>query len=212
MNAAAPFSLRILCLGASITAGYTDGGLAYHPYAKQLKDTLAQHLLHTRLEIDLAALNGDRVLGGQYLPRIKAHLARHVGKPPYDWIIIQGGGNDLRHGEPPEQVYKGLRRIWQAALSSGARVLALTITETEDRSRQTRLKYDAVNRMILDHREDGYATADVCSAIPWSKEDSEIERIWDDGLHFTPVGYDMLGDAIANRLVQLVLEPPLAKI
>jgi lysophospholipase L1-like esterase len=30
------------------------------------------------------------------------------------------------------------------------------------------------------------------------------DDIWDDGLHFTPKGYGVMGNHIANRLIELV--------
>ena len=34
------------------------------------------------------------------------------------------------------------------------------------------------------------------------------EAIWGDGLHFTPHGYGVMGDHIADRLVKLVASMP----
>lgn len=53
---------------------------------------------------------------------------------------------------------------------------------------------------------------DLCSAVPWfSMKGSIRDLMWDDGLHLTRDGYEMMGDAIAAKLVELlhkVKEPP----
>ena len=58
--------------------------------------------------------------------------------------------------------------------------------------------------MINSHRKPKFYVADVCAAIPWPEVVEEQDRIWDDGLHFTQVGYGLLGDAIADRLLEIL--------
>lgn len=46
---------------------------------------------------------------------------------------------------------------------------------------------------------------DLCSAVPYfSMSEAMRERIWDDGLHLTMDGYEMMGDAIATSLIDLL--------
>lgn len=212
MDPRLPSSLRVLCFGASITAGFHRFGLAHHPYAIRLEERLKSILPSTKIEIDIDALSGDRVIGGEYPSRLKPRCTRDGERRLYDWVIVQGGGNDLGFGHPPEQIYEELRKVWKMALDSGARVMALTITETDDRSSRTRAKYEALNRMVMGHREDRFYATDICGAIPWPVEVAEQRRIWDDGLHFKKVGYDMIGDTIADRLKDVTENFALAKI
>lgn len=47
-------------------------------------------------------------------------------------------------------------------------------------------------------------TFDLFRAIPWESMDEDHRaRIWDDGIHFTPEGYDLLGSMLADRIVEL---------
>ena len=200
MDPSLPPSLRILCFGASITAGLYRFGLAHHPYAIRLEARLKQGLPSTKIDIDVDAVSGDRVIGGTYFDRLRPRCSK-TEKGAYDWIVIQGGGNDLGFGQTPEKIYEELRKVWKIALDSGARVMALTVTETSDRSARTRARYDALNRMIMGYREDRFHVADVCSALPWPLEEIEQRRLWDDGLHFKTVGYDTMGDIIAAKLI-----------
>lgn len=103
-----PRSLRILCFGDSLTAGYTSWGMEFHPYADHLRVGL-QHTLSTPdIEVQVAGLSGDQVRGS-YLPRIKSKCAN--AQTPFDWIIVMGGTNDLGWGQSPEAIYEGLRKI-----------------------------------------------------------------------------------------------------
>ena len=108
VNDTLPKSLRILCFGDSLTAGYTSYGWEFYPYADHLRTGL-QHILSTSdIHVDVAGLSGDQVRGS-YLPRIKRACA--IAGTPYDWIIVMGGTNDLGWGQSPENIYEGLRKL-----------------------------------------------------------------------------------------------------
>ena len=102
-----PKSLRILCFGDSLTAGYTSYGWEFHPYADHLRAGLQHALPSSNIEIDVAGLSGDQVQGS-YLPRIKAKCVNT--ETPYNWIIIMGGTNDLGWGQQPDIIYEGLSK------------------------------------------------------------------------------------------------------
>ena len=107
-NETLPKSLRILCFGDSLTAGYSNWGLDFYPYADHLRVGL-QHMLSTSdIHVDVDGFSGDQVQGS-YLPRIRRKCANTV--TPYDWIIIMGGTNDLGWGQSPEAIYEGLRKL-----------------------------------------------------------------------------------------------------
>ena len=106
-NDTLPKSLRILCFGDSLTAGYTSYGWEFYPYADHLGAGLRQSLSTSDIEIDVAGLSGDQVRGS-YLPRIKAKCANT--EKPYDWIIVMGGTNDLAWDQSPDVIYEGLSK------------------------------------------------------------------------------------------------------
>lgn len=46
---------------------------------------------------------------------------------------------------------------------------------------------------------------DLCSAVPYFDMDKDTrDNIWDDGLHLTKEGYEMMGDAIASRMIEFL--------
>ena len=108
INVTLPESLRILCFGDSLTAGYTSRGWVFHPYADHLQTGLEQRLSTSKIHVDVAGLSGDQVQGS-YLPRIKRECAD--ARMPYDWIIVMGGTNDLAWGQSPDEIYEGLRKF-----------------------------------------------------------------------------------------------------
>lgn len=108
MNDTLPKSLRILCFGDSLTAGYTSYGWEFYPYADHLRAGLQQMLSTSDIDVDVDGFSGDQVRGS-YLPRIKRKCANT--RNPYDWIIVMGGTNDLGWGQSPETIYEGLRKL-----------------------------------------------------------------------------------------------------
>lgn len=122
MNDTLPKSLRILCFGDSLTAGYTSYGWEFYPYADHLRAGLQLSLSTPDIEVDVAGLSGDQVQG-RYLPRIKAKCADT--ETPYDWIIVMGGTNDLGWGQPPDTIYEGLSKP-TLPLSCYAHIFSIT--------------------------------------------------------------------------------------
>ena len=203
-------TLRILCFGASITAGYHRHGLAYHPYAIRLKQRLQQYYLSRKIEIEIDAVPGDRVIGGRYANRLEKRCRDGVKK--FDYMLIQGGGNDLLQGSSPEEVFEGLKNLWKIALDSGAHVLGLTITKIAGPSEAIQARYGTLNALIINHIVPGFLSVDVCRALPWPTDSTKQRQIWDDGLHFTPLGYNVIGDTIAETLLKLMKPLSDAKI
>lgn len=107
MNDTLPKSLRILCFGDSLTAGYTSYGCEFYPYADHLRAGLQHKLSTSDIEVDVAGMSGDQVQGN-YFSRIQAKCA--IIETPYDWIIIMGGTNDLAWGQTPDMIYEGLSK------------------------------------------------------------------------------------------------------
>ena len=200
--------VRILCFGASITVGWSQLGIRYYPYANTLETRLREAFPDRNFNIQVDGLPGDTVIQGQYMKRL--HSLVSAATSPWDWIIIQGGGNDLGSCREPNEIIIALRNVWRIAFNAGSRVIALTVTKTVGESEGLARKYDALNELIVVEEHEKLYSVDVSKMLPpATMENVMINRIYDrDGLHLCKKGYEMMGDAIASSLIVMIRAKP----
>ncbi|PYI36786.1 hypothetical protein BP00DRAFT_431905 [Aspergillus indologenus CBS 114.80] len=171
-------SLSILCFGNSLTAGYYNWGLEYHPYAWKLEERLKAAFPTHTIRIDVDGLPGDLVNSppGRFLPRLEQKCAA----ASYDWVIMLGGTN-------------------------GANVLALTVPECGAVHQRLNNARAELNSQILSYDADSFYAFDLHKEVPYHSAAQDFkEKIWDDGVHMKPDGYDLVGNLIADHLIQLL--------
>ena len=199
--------IHVLCFGASITAGWSQFGQHYYPYATRLSARLADELPTSHYGVDVDGAPGDTVLHGQYINRLTK--AMNDTNMHYDWVIIQAGGNDLGWNRTPDQIFAALKPMWSIALQAGTKVMALTVTEHAGATPKNLERLKHLNEMISNHQEDGYFVADIAKAIPYNDMPPEERKdIWDDGVHLKKAGYEKMGDAVADRLIEVTKTLP----
>lgn len=201
--------MRILCFGDSLTAGYSGMGTSYTPYHVILVRRLEQAFPDLKVEIEEDGVPGD--VTGMYMGRILKHFGR--GKKPFDWTIVLGGTNDLAYSISPTSIFENLSKTWSVALNSGSKVLALTVPECgpkgsppngsiRDKMAQNKAE---LNDLIKNYEKRGYHAFDFHATLPYhSLSSADNKRYWDDLIHLTPDGYDLMGRQIAAELVNIL--------
>lgn len=203
--------LRILALGDSLTAGYYKYGRAYHPYSTHLKYLFES--ANISVKIDEQGVSGERVV-----PTMVNRLRNLLKSDAfYDWIIILGGTNDLGSGVSAEKIFQeGLKPMYDMCLNytqKKIKLATMTVIEAAFASPTHKIYKDRqeLNAMIRDYvakinDQDQVCLVDLDKGIPYHSisNDEERQRIWDDGLHLTPAGYDRMAtlvfDAIKSKL------------
>ncbi|KAK4127043.1 SGNH hydrolase [Parathielavia appendiculata] len=213
--------LRILCFGDSLTAGYASWGAVHHPYNGMLEQMLSMAFPDLKIETVEDGLPGATVksafqtrMNAQFLAPSKKKKKRNDdggddGKH-YDWAIVLGGTNDLGMGFPPEAIFESLKEVWDVPLSHKCKVLALTVPEAGVQG-IARERIDAsrnkLNDLIKGYKREGFHVYDLQKAVPyWSMSQSDRKRYWDDHIHFTPDGYDLIGNKVGIALVSLLAQ------
>ncbi|KAJ5886099.1 SGNH hydrolase [Penicillium subrubescens] len=195
-------SLSILCFGDSLTAGFYHHGLGYHPYAKKLYECLQAAFPTAEFMIEVDGAPGDLVTSppGSFLSRIQGKCVTKK----YDWVIVLGGTNDLGFGNDPDKIYAALQGCWNVVLATGGKVLALTVPECAADSAILDQRRTELNSYILGHQAEQFYTFDLKSKIPYrSATHAFRDGIFDDGLHLTPAGYDLMGNIVGAHLINL---------
>ncbi|KAI2606552.1 SGNH hydrolase [Hypoxylon sp. NC1633] len=201
-----PRTLRILCFGDSLTAGFPAG----RPYAERLREKLDQAFRghgYSAVECEVDGVPGDLVTKGSYAERMQEALrvaARH--KERYDWTIVLGGTNDLGWGCDEELIIQGLKRTWDFPLSKGCKVLTLTIPDTRAKFREIQERREKVNKAIREYKKQNVFYFDLNTALPYhDMPPADRPKYWNmDGVHLTADGYDLMGEKIADELIRIM--------
>ena len=194
--------LRILAFGASLTEGYYAGGSKFHPYTQRLLELIRP--LVADVEIQNAGISGEAVLSSTMLPRLKEILS--LAKHKFDWVLILAGTNDtLRDQQQASKVFDQYKLLINECHEHGARVLAMTLPETVyPKDFPLDFQRQEFNRLLKEELKLTYediVVLDVERLLPrYSLSPNETEQIWDDEVHFTPQGYDRLGQFIFEAL------------
>ncbi len=145
---------------------------------------------------------------GQYTERLRSLIS--TAATPYDFIIIQGGGNDLVMCGEPQEIFEALRKLWSIAFDAGSKVIALTVTKTVGADDRVARRYDALNELIVSEEHEKLYSVDVSKTLsPTTMDKVMVSRIYDrDGVHLGKKGYEMMGDAIASSLVEMIQAEP----
>ncbi|KAK4197794.1 SGNH hydrolase-type esterase domain-containing protein [Triangularia verruculosa] len=216
---AARQKLRILCFGDSLTAGYSDLGCIYHPYHAKMGQMLAMAFPDHDITIVERGDIGDTVKTG-FLTRMQECLPpskNKSDKPPYDWVIVLGGTNDIAFAVPPQDIFKKLTEVWDVPLRRGCKVLALTVPDVMSPEGKLKTRGDAdrkvLNDLIIEYHKPNLHVYDLHDALSLTKmSPTDRKKYRNDHVHFTPTGYDLIGNKVGMALVGLLVKQRVADL
>ncbi|KAK4682682.1 hypothetical protein QC764_118180 [Podospora pseudoanserina] len=214
---AARQKLRILCFGDSLTAGYSYLGSTYHPYHFKMDQMLAMAFPDYEITTVERGKCGDMVRNG-FLTRMQECFppAKKDDKRPFDWVIVLGGTNDIAFKVPPQEIFKKLTEVWDIPLRRGCKVLALTVPDVVGDGK-FKMRGDAdrkvLNELIMGYKKPNLHVYDLHDAISLTKMSSTDRKTYrDDQIHFTPEGYDLIGNKVGMALVSLLVKQRVADL
>lgn len=198
--------VRIIALGDSITAGLMYGGhyrsMMSYPRRLQERLNLNEKGWGRGFEVKIEGKGGDRVVDGFY-DRLDFQLKlREKEGEKYEWLIILGGINDLIHGSSSSEIIPALQKLWDRGLKHNRYLKVLQGTVME--SGPSIGNYDSVEQRRLQLNKDIVTAAgkrervyviDTAKVFPMrSLGEGDHKERWDDDLHPTSKGYEILGD------------------
>lgn len=208
-----PAACRILCYGDSLTAGFCCHGSRFIPYATTLKSKLI-NAMNSDIEVDHYGFSGwtaQEMLSSSHEGEVQDFtgskgpgLARALQNKQYSLLILMAGTNDIGSGTKADAVFKHIKDLIQFAEKSNTRVLNIGIPDTKHQGpgwlssrRQT------VNTMLARHAED---QKKWLTFMPCPVTLSSPEYFDPDGLHFSPAGYEALGQGLAQDVCKILQE------
>mmetsp|Transcript_27969 Transcript_27969/g.39046 ORF Transcript_27969/g.39046 Transcript_27969/m.39046 type:complete len:265 (+) Transcript_27969:119-913(+) len=210
-------TVTILCLGDSLTRGYFMRGYKHHPYSYRLEELLKKREDELEYDIHNQGIDGYKAVDMKdlYTATVKAQLESKKGRKhrregrAFDIVVILGGINDLCLNTTPEKVFQGLKETHAAAIQDGAITVALTVAEHfQQKTHGASLEKDIakLNEMIKSLGSSKTHVIDFAAEFPYfSLSEEEKRDLWDDGLHYTPQGYDRMGEIVYAELASAVL-------
>jgi lysophospholipase L1-like esterase len=198
-------SLKILCLGDSLTAGYQSsagyGYISYHPYPEMLGNLLEKKKSITGIEFLVLnkGINGDTTSG-----MLKRFHGNVENEEP-DIVIIWGGINDLYRDCSSEDVMLNLKELYRRCVAIETEPVACSVTSTRGFLRLNEVIRD-LNRLIETYCVlEGFLFIDLYEAT--ADVDGQLKSLYsDDGIHLSRAGYQRVAETIFNKLEKYISE------
>lgn len=207
---------RILCYGDSNTAGFFHGGQEFHPYAKYLKQYLANSGLDAEVQHDghsglTAQELLQKVASGairDVCGKIGKGLQLHLEEQRWDLVIINLGTNDVGKGTAPRQALHYVKELH--GVCHDRNVPTFAIGPPTIPSGPARTARDQLARMIQQYAG---ATKDVMAYEDLEKFVPRVPGNWDtDQLHMSPQGAHLFAKGLCPTLLKFLSGGPSSKM
>eukprot|EP00794_Sanderia_malayensis_P007993 gene7993-8852_t len=197
--------LKILCFGDSLTEGWYMNGRRFHPYSTKLQQIFLQKNKNMKVEIISKGISGECVY-----PEMINRLPKVLGNSDFGLVIILGGTNDLACLSKAKSIdlFQQIKNLHEVAHACGAKTCAMTIPQTSfdmlplyERTMNYREEINNKIREFAIHNKDTVALCDISIKLPmFGINNSDLQKYWDDDLHFTPLGYDKMAELIYESI------------
>jgi len=213
---------RILAYGDSLSAGFYARGRKFAPYAPPLSELLGGCTVDW---IGLSGWTTGQMLNtlpGAAASGLRRRsnwqtLDEALNAAHYTHVAILGGTNDLGMAlggakadensseaarSLAQPILDNLRKLHEAAHAAGAKSIAITVPEVayEQEAPMAREVRAEINRglaRMVQRKAGQMALADAAVLLPrFNVSVDVVDKRWDDGLHFTPHGYEELAGVV----------------
>ena len=214
----------IIAFGDSLTRGFyseVHNDAPHHPYTIKLQELIDSYIREKRsmlnIEVKNYGVNGEKVT-----KTMKKRMKRLLEEQRVDLAVILAGTNDLvavannaANYSGPDRILNDLHALHLICHYNGVATAALTIPETLSDVHEVNGTLARARRFVnrelsqfarVNANRMNLTLIDISRKIPRRNN----SHLWDDGLHFTPQGYEYIGelvfDGIKNTVSQWIID------
>ena len=208
----------IVAFGDSLTEGLFDwpNSRRFHPYTIKLQKLINDKI--KRLNSQLTVVVKNFGISGERLRKsMRDRLHRVIALTNPDFVIILGGTNDLLDMEKEisandfavqaNELIRDLKALHLYCHDKEIPTIALSIPETAIDDRDYNATVSLMRRIINKEMEDfanRSQTRTIFVDISTDTGRKHNRNYWDDGVHFTPMGYDRVAEIIFKEIGQVI--------
>jgi lysophospholipase L1-like esterase len=189
--------MKIACVGASLTEGFSLGGHAYYPYSDMLKQELEASGREVT-KIFNFGVSGD--FTQDMLDRLP-DMRSKVGLDGLDVVVILGGTNDVAWGIDPAQTLNNLLALASAFAELGARPYIMSLPATTGLPDHDAKVLSLNGRIRTEVCGAQVRLIDLHTAL---LEEGQIPKdvVDFDGVHLTKLGYEKMARIVCRALLE----------
>lgn len=216
--------IEILALGDSLTEGLYNWPVStmFHPYTIKVQELFDMN----HGEKNVAVLNAGE--SGNKVKKIRERLHNYLLNGTLNFVIILAGTNDYIRvikdtreptatlpdvSETSKKIFHGIRLLHEACHLKNISTGVITIPEIKfERSdhlnvfKPLRVSINELLKEYVSRNKRNTILIDLAHHLEkltaLAREDA---RIWDDGIHMTPYGYDKMGEFIFDTIASYVI-------
>lgn len=199
-------SIRILCYGDSLTAGFFANGTRFSPYGEALQTTLRSRGF--RCEVSICGLSGHRA--DQMVAELDSKVCKDMcGKSgkglacildqdgPYDLVILMAGTNDFVPNARLQSIQNVVCKLHDACHSRGVPTVMLAAPCNCQHMQTT---FSNMLGSWASRQSEVLAFVDPEDLIPRSEK-----KLWEaDDVHFSALGSRALGQRLAPAIAHVL--------
>ena len=204
----------IVAFGDSLTEGLFDWprSRSFHPYTIKLQELINNEVKRSGSILNIVVRNFG-VSGERLQKSMKRRLRKIISSENPNYVVILGGTNDLLDidkqangnglGETLNAIVQDTQTLHLYCHYKGIPTAALSIPETAMDNRSENSTVAMMRRTVNKEIQDFVMRNQTKSTfIDISNEIHRRgnEQYWDDGVHFSPKGYDRMGEVVYREL------------
>jgi lysophospholipase L1-like esterase len=196
-------SRKVLCFGDSLTKGYYSNGFSYLPYSIILSRYFAN--------INIQFI--EKGVDGQCVINMEERLINILNNERYDYVILLGGLNDLGYGVPIDRIIDSFNNIYTVIDNNDSisSFFHITVPYNIFDNDKSCIKSILNTKIISNIYSKKRYIIDIGNYDKYRFNYLYLDTYhrnlyWDsDGLHFSPLGYEMLAKCIYMCFIENII-------